>query len=329
MANQPHPGHSHQFELTVTDPNLGETARVYKLHVPRNYATSNDRPTPMVVDFHGWGGNANSQEKDSQFVHVADEDPEGFLVASAQGMSDMNGQHGWGSFNCSRTDGPLGPPCDTDRAKWGAIDCYDSCSLCDPMNSCDWTSCHDDIVYTKAVIDIIADNYCVDRDSIHQSGVSNGGMFSYYMASRLDDFASIGPVAGAPMLGFGDIPAGSLSIIDFHGLDDDTIPYEISMSEGAGPGNTIISWDGYYYWDKPGTIQTYAEGLECGASESWPTAMDGTQNFECIIHSGCRGGGEIVHCHANYGHDYPFGPNQYIEGTRIMWEFMKAHPKQA
>ena len=46
----------------------------------------------MVVDFHGWGGNANSQEKDSQFVHVADEDPEGFLVASAQGMSDMNGR---------------------------------------------------------------------------------------------------------------------------------------------------------------------------------------------------------------------------------------------
>ena len=46
----------------------------------------------MVVDFHGWGGDANSQEKDSQFAHVADEDPEGFLVASAQGMSDMNGR---------------------------------------------------------------------------------------------------------------------------------------------------------------------------------------------------------------------------------------------
>ena len=45
----------------------------------------------MVVDFHGWGGNANSQEKDSQFVHVADEDAEVFPVALAQGMSDMNG----------------------------------------------------------------------------------------------------------------------------------------------------------------------------------------------------------------------------------------------
>ena len=65
-----------------------QTDRHYKLHVPANFPLSNDRPTPLVVDFHGWGGDANSQEKDSQFAKVADEDAEGFLVASAQGMSD-------------------------------------------------------------------------------------------------------------------------------------------------------------------------------------------------------------------------------------------------
>eukprot|EP00092_Neocalanus_flemingeri_P106267 GFUD01136336.1.p1 GENE.GFUD01136336.1~~GFUD01136336.1.p1 ORF type:complete len:267 (-),score=51.33 GFUD01136336.1:126-926(-) len=265
------------------------------------------------------------------FVNVADEDPEGFLVATAQGMADQSDKYG--SFNCSRTDGPEGPPCDLDRAKWGEIPCYDSCPLCDPLNSCDWTSCHDDVVYTKAVIDAITDNYCVDLNSIHQSGYSNGGMFSYYLASRLDDFASIGPVSASPLLGFGDIPNGPLSIIDFHGINDGTIPYEISTSEGEGPGNTIISWDGYYYYDKPNTIQKYADGLGCGASQSWPTAMDGIDNFKCIIHSGCRGGGEIVHCHYaghDYaGHDYPFGPNQYINGAQIMWSFMKTHRKQA
>ena len=52
------------------------------------------------------------------------------------------------------------------------------------MNSCDWTSCHDDIVYTKTIIDTVADTWCVDMDSIHQSGVSNGGMYSYYAVSR-------------------------------------------------------------------------------------------------------------------------------------------------
>ena len=33
-----------------------------------------------------------------------------------QGMQDSV-EHHWGSWNCSRTDGPLGPPCDTDRER--------------------------------------------------------------------------------------------------------------------------------------------------------------------------------------------------------------------
>ena len=69
------------------------------------------------------------------------------------------------------------------------------------------------------------------------------------------------------MLGFGDVPSWPINLIDFHGLDDDTIPYEISMSEGEGPGGTIISWDGYYYYDKMATIQTYADGMGCGPAE--------------------------------------------------------------
>ena len=110
------------------------------------------------------------------------------------------------------------------------------------------------------------------------------------------------------MLGFGDVPTWPVSIIDFHGLDDDTIPYDISMSEGEGPGGTIISWDGYYYYDKQTTIQTYADGLGCGPAQEYPTGMDGTDNWRCSIRSECNGGGEIVDCNANYGHDYPFSP---------------------
>ena len=104
------------------------------------------------------------------------------------------------------------------------------------------------------------------------------------------------------------MPNTRVSIIDFHGLDDDIIPYEISMSEGEGPGGTIISWDGYYYYDKQTTIQTYADGLGCGPAQEYPTGMDGTTNWRCSIRSGCSGGGEIVDCRGNYGHDYPFAP---------------------
>ena len=64
---------------------------MYRLHVPTAFVASNDKPLPMVVDFHGWGGDSATQEGDSLFGAVADEDPDGFFVLTAEGMSDMNG----------------------------------------------------------------------------------------------------------------------------------------------------------------------------------------------------------------------------------------------
>ena len=82
--------------------------------------------------------------------------------------------------------------------------------------------------------------YCVDLRSVHMSGISNGGMFSYFFASRYvttmdcpltnhsrqyasfrsDRLATIGPVAASPLLGFGKPPIGNISVIDFHGIND-------------------------------------------------------------------------------------------------------------
>ena len=53
---------------------------------------------------------------------VADEDPIGFLVLTPEGMAD-NSNH-WGSWNVSRTNGPLGPICDTDRSKYDKSQFY-------------------------------------------------------------------------------------------------------------------------------------------------------------------------------------------------------------
>ncbi len=48
-------------------------------------------------------------------LDVADLPEGGFIVATPKGMDDNH--EGWGSFNCSSTDGPLGPVCDTNRTK--------------------------------------------------------------------------------------------------------------------------------------------------------------------------------------------------------------------
>jgi len=320
-----HPGHSHLITLQVDDPGMGMVDRYFRLHIPKEYDINNE--TPMVVDYHGWTGDSHSQEKDSQFVKVADEN-EPFFVATPDGMGDNPEGGNWGSFNCSRTDGPLGPPCDIDRERWGSISCYSSCPLCDSMTSCDWTSCHDDIAFTRALVDYMSENFCLDRSSFHQSGVSNGGMFSYFMASQLSDiFASIAPVAGAPLIGFGDLPQNTLSLIDIHGVNDDTIPYDLDHAEGQGPHKSVISWDGYYYEEKEKTINKWVSGCSAGP-EPYPTEMDGQTQFQCQVWTGCQGGtSEVVACTADHGHDYPFGEiNQYIQGARIMWNFMKSHP---
>ena len=44
------------------------------------------------------------------------------IVARVDGKSDNSAGGDYGSFNCSTTDGPLGPPCDTDRITWGRFD---------------------------------------------------------------------------------------------------------------------------------------------------------------------------------------------------------------
>ena len=65
--------------------NIKQTARVYRLHVPAAFVTSNASPLPLVVDVHGHGGDSGSQEDSSMFVSVADEDEEGFFVLTAEG----------------------------------------------------------------------------------------------------------------------------------------------------------------------------------------------------------------------------------------------------
>ena len=141
-------------------------------------------------------------------------------------------------------------------------------------------------------------------------------------------FASVAPVGASPLLGFADVPSWPVSIIDFHGTRDATIPYQVSWdwstlgdhvltpdwlrqlatAEAEGPHGSLVSWDGYYYHDKRAVITALADGRGCGAERAWLTDMDGTDGWACVARSGCRGGGEVVHCSADFGHTYPFSP---------------------
>ena len=61
-----------------------------------------------------------------------------------------------------------------------AISIYLDFVGCEPYNSCYWASCHDDVTFTRTIIEHVMDKFCIDKDSVHLSGISNGGMFSYF-----------------------------------------------------------------------------------------------------------------------------------------------------
>ena len=152
----------------------------------------------------------------------------------------------------------------------------------------------------------------------------------------MSGFASINPTAASPLLGFGSPPESAegvpadISIIDFHGLQDDTIPYNTSNPgcAGVGPHNTLISSDGYFYENKVLLLNKWAEAMHCDSinEKVYPTTFDGENGFNCLIRE-CAFGNAIVRCTANYGHDYPLWHISHRAAADIAWNFMKRHPK--
>ena len=96
---------------------------------------------------------------------------------------------------------------------------------------------------------------------------------------------------------------------------------------GAGPDGTTIANDGFYYHIKMEHLMKVMTSMNCDMdAKTYPTHMDGVHGWTCSQWTGCDENKEVVHCHGEYTHDYPFN-NRYIEGIIILWDFMKSHPR--
>ena len=78
--------------------------------------------------------------------------------------------------------------------------------------------------------------------------------------------SSIVPASGSPLIGFGQVPLDPpVSLMDFHGTLDGTIPYSADSigANGIGPWDSVVSWDHYYYEQKPATVEKWAGEMGC------------------------------------------------------------------
>jgi len=282
-------------------PNLptGESARFlthdgldrsYVLYLPASVDLS--KPVPLVFVFHGGTGNAESAILMSGFNEVADEN--GFLVVYPNGT---------------------GPVSDDKLLTWNVGAC---CGFAQRNNV-------DDVGFVRSIVTDLQSLIKIDTKRIYATGMSNGGMMSHRLACEASDlFAAVAPVAGT--LNFTPCdPTEPISIIEFHGTDDQHVPYE----GGIGPESLA----GVDFTSVKDSINFWVSINECN-SQSLTESSDEIQHEAW---GGCAGSTSVeLYTIIGGGHTWPGGlkgrlradsPTQTISASELIWDFFAAHSK--
>lgn len=174
---------------------VGARTRSFLLHVPAKLVA----PVPLVIAFHGGGGNASGYQKSTGLDRVADR--AGFAVAYPDGTGKRTGSRRF--------------------LTWNAGDC---CGAAQQQDS-------DDVGFTLALIDESAERLPIDRDRIYATGHSNGAMMTYRVAAEAAErFAAVAPVAGSMNVAR-FAPAGPVAVLHIHSVDDPRAPYRGGLNQ--------------------------------------------------------------------------------------------------
>ncbi len=279
----------------------GGLNRTYYLHAPAD--RPRDRAAPLVLVFHGGGGTPAFAERESKFSELADRD--GFLVVYPEGVGK--------SWN----DG---------RGVQSIVAQRDSV---------------DDLAFVAALIDDVAKSHRLDAQRVFATGISNGAIFSHHLGANLSSrIAAIAPVAGGvpETLSARFKPEKPVAVLILQGADDPLVPYPGGdvTPPGAGKRGRIVAteqaavlWAGHNGCQR----EPVAEDLADKDPKDGCTARK-------LTYAKGKDGTEVVLCRiAGGGHTWPNGlqylPRRIIgnvcrdfDGTKVIWEFFKSHPKR-
>lgn len=174
----------------------GGLARSYIVHVPP--AVARGRALPLVLSFHGGGGNAAMHKRFSAMDPLADR--EGFLVAYPDGTGR----------------GPL--------LTWNAGTCCGA-SVVRGI---------DDVGFALAVVEDLARRVPLDRRRVYATGMSNGGMMAHRLGAEAPDrIAAIAPVAGG-LVFQRFAPSRPVPLLHIHSVDDPLALYHGGVNHTLG-----------------------------------------------------------------------------------------------
>jgi len=340
------------LNLAFEDPLHPVGRRQYALYVPKAY--NPDSPMPLLLDFHGFYDDDDSEAHEDG-VHWTAE-LEGFAVAYPNGLADNpdDPSDWWNSWNGGGTSGSdaglYGQTCIKDHSKYP---CYRSCAragVCKinegMRRDCGCSGCADDVGFVSALLTHLKNELCLDTERIHGTGMSNGAIFLYYLATTASvgpQLASIVPVEGSFILGFLDPPKVPMPVIDIHGIRDDCVPANVSNSWGkykrtgcpvdrAGRNGCTVGDDGWLYHPVHEIMARWATANGCpadGKPTQAPTRHDGKTGWSCVMPFGDRCGAPVHQCTHNLAHTWPFHVGQGKKGRRsrlfgeALWDFMR------
>ncbi len=273
---------------------LGNDDRSYLVHVPPNYQAN--QPTPVVLAFHGALMNGRLMMRFCGLNEKADK--EGFIAVYPNGTGPWGMLLTWNGGNCCET------------AQWNQVD---------------------DVGFTRALLDDLPKVVNVDARRVYATGISNGGILCYRLASELSDrIAAIAPVAGT--MGTPTChPKRPVSVIDFHGADDKILPYNGGLGRQKLARIVFLSVDD--------SIRVWVKADGCPPKPvvaKMPTKVDDGTTVERKTYGPGKGGAEVV-LYSIYGggHTWPgrepivdfIGKStKNISANDLMWDFFKRHP---
>jgi len=287
-----------EYEQTLIHDDL---TRSYILHLPPQY--DSHTALPLVLAFHGGGGNARQLLQSNDLAAMADR--EGFILVAPNGSGKFKRR--FLTWNVGFGFG---------YAMQHNID---------------------DIGFVRQLLDMLETGLKIDTRRVYATGISNGGIFCHLLAAHLSGhIAAIAPIvasvggrksANAPMI-MPPLPASPVAVIAFNGMLDEHIPYAGGRQiKSVGDPVYVTSADEMHdFWTKANHC-TGPPDIEDHAAD----------HFRIIaFRKGCQGTEVVQYQILDQGHAWPGGkkprffadkPSTHLSANGVMWEFFKSRLK--
>ena len=274
--------------------------RSYIAHLP--HQASSGAPLPVVLNFHGGGGNAKDHKKHIGMDQLADK--EGFITIYPNGT---------GRFKNS-------------LLTWNAGSC---CGYSQEENV-------DDVAFIRALLIDLSQWTPIDSERVYATGLSNGAMMSYRLGAELSDLiAAIAPVAGSMTVPSITAPR-SVPLMHIHSVDDPRAlyagglgpPFPFTNQRVLHPGveDTLDHWITHNGCPENPILEITIQG-SAGTEEENHTATK-------IRYGPCSDGAQVIHWKlTGAGHVWPgresrlediVGPaTMIIDANEEIWNFFQ------